>query len=290
MGYDLIILNEVGFVKGIVFGFDMIYLNYCCLLMCYIWDQYYVYCDCVGFFIWLLMLVFVYYFCIWDVVVVMWVDYFFVDLMYVVNCICKFYCCDVDVVYLLVMIDVFLLVFVVECGDYYLWCGELVCYKWFDFVIEVFNVNGKLLVVIGDGEECKWLEVMVKLNIIFLGKVVFDVFKYYVVWCWVLVFLGEEDFGIVLFEVQVAGCLVIVFVKGGVLEMVIDGKMGIFFVELNSVDLNVVIEWFEVFGLGEYCEVVCCINVEKFSEVNFQVGVVNVFEWLGWMVDLQYVL
>lgn len=288
-GYDLIISNEAGPAKGIVPGPDTIHLNYCCSPMRYIWDQYHVYRDRAGFFTRLLMPVFAHYLRIWDAAAAMRVDHFLADSTHVANRIRKFYRRDADVVYPPVMIDAFLPVPAAERGDYYLWCGELVRYKRPDLAIEAFNANGKPLVVIGDGEERKRLEAMAKPNITFLGKAAFDVLKHHVARCRALVFPGEEDFGIVPLEVQAAGRPVIAFAKGGALETVIDGKTGIFFAEPNSADLNVAIERFEASGLGEHCEAACRTNAEKFSEANFQAGVANALERLGWTADLQYV-
>ncbi|GAH01784.1 unnamed protein product [marine sediment metagenome] len=62
--------------------------------------------------------------------------------------------------------------------------------------------------------------------------------------CRVLIFPGEEDFGITPLEAQASGRPVIAYAKGGSLETIIDGKTGVLFKENNPRSLLKAIEQF----------------------------------------------
>ena len=55
--------------------------------------------------------------------------------------------------------------------DYYITCGRLVGYKRVDLLVKAFNLNGKKLVVVGDGEQLNELKAIAKPNIELLGRV-----------------------------------------------------------------------------------------------------------------------
>jgi glycosyltransferase involved in cell wall biosynthesis len=52
-----------------------------------------------------------------------------------------------------------------------------------------------------------------------------------------LIFPGEEDFGIIPLEAMASGRPVVAFAKGGALETVIDGVTGVLFAEQSEEDL-----------------------------------------------------
>jgi glycosyltransferase involved in cell wall biosynthesis len=81
----------------------------------------------------------------------------------------------------------------------------------------------KPLVVIGDGPERKRLQGMAGSNIEFLGCQSDENVADYLQQARGFVFAAHEDFGITPVEAQAAGCPVIAYGKGGVLETVIDG-------------------------------------------------------------------
>ena len=271
-GYDLIISNEAGPAKGVIPRPDALHINYCCSPMRYIWDQYHVYRARAGFFTRLVMPLIAHYLRIWDTVSATRVDHFIADSRHVANRIRKYYRRDCDVVYPPVMVDEFLPVAQGERGDYYLWCGELASYKRPDLAIAAFNLTGKPLIVIGDGDERKRLEAIANPNIRFLGKASFADLKFHVARCRALIFPGEEDFGIVPLEAQSSGRPVIAFAKGGALETVIDGQTGVLFNDQSAEGLNGAIVKFEASGLEFDSVDACRANALKFSEANFQSG------------------
>jgi glycosyltransferase involved in cell wall biosynthesis len=105
--------------------------------------------------------------------------------------------------------------------DFYLIVSALVPYKRVDLAIDVFNKNGKRLVIIGTGDYQETLMKKSKGNIEFLGWLSDDKISSYYERCRALIFPGEEDFGIVPVEAQACGKPVIAYAKGGALETVV---------------------------------------------------------------------
>lgn len=222
--YDFVILSSYVVVKGVLIGLDQVYISYVYLLICYVWDLQYQYLEQLNFmyglkllFVWMIL----YYICNWDMCIVNVVDGFVVNFVFIVWCIRKVYYCDVVVIFLLVDVDVFLLNVVKE--EFYLIVLWMVLYKKIDLIVEVFLCMFECkLVVIGDGFEMQKICVKVGLNVEIMGYQLFVVL-YDWMWCVkVFVFVVEEDFGILVVEVQVCGMLVIVYGKGGVFEIVFD--------------------------------------------------------------------
>jgi glycosyltransferase involved in cell wall biosynthesis len=117
----------------------------------------------------------------------------------------------------------------VAARDEYVLLGHLVPYKRADVAVEAFTRMGKPLVVIGEGPERRRLEPAAGPSVRFVGWQPDEVVRERLAACRALVFPGEEDFGIVPVEAQMAGRPVIAYGRGGALETVIDGKTGLFF-------------------------------------------------------------
>ena len=100
-------------------------------------------------------------------------------------------------------------------ADFYLAVGRLVPYKRFDLLVETFNTNKKKLVIVGSGSEEKRLKDIANDNIQFAGTVNDKKLALYYESAKALVFLQEEDFGLVAVEAQTFGLPVIAFGKGG---------------------------------------------------------------------------
>ncbi len=114
-------------------------------------------------------------------------------------------------------------------GEGYLWVGHLVPYKRPDLAVEAFTKLGRPLTVIGEGPGRRRLEQVAGNNIRFLGAVDDETLRNHIRSCRALVFPGEEDFGIVPVEAQMAGRPVIAYGRGGARETVVDGVTGLFF-------------------------------------------------------------
>ena len=129
--------------------------------------------------------------------------------------------------------------------DFYLVLGQLVHYKRADLAVQALNKLGRRLVVIGDGPERERIEKMAGQNIKLLGWQSDEVVHGHLASCRALIFSGEEDFGLVPVEAQMAGRPVIAYGKGGALETVIDGATGLFFSEQTPDSLADAINRFE---------------------------------------------
>jgi len=129
-------------------------------------------------------------------------------------------------------------------APYFLVVSRLVPYKKVDLAIEAFNKNGLPLVVVGTGAEEKKLKSIAKDNIKFAGFVSEKKLGNYYKNCKALIFPQKEDFGLVAVEALIFGKPVIAYKAGGALDMVVDGKNGIFFDKQNVKSLNKAVERF----------------------------------------------
>jgi glycosyltransferase involved in cell wall biosynthesis len=108
-------------------------------------------------------------------------------------------------------------------GDYDLVVSALVPYKRVDLAVRTYARLNRRLVVAGDGPELGRLRACAAGAVEFTGWVSDeDLVKLYG-GCRMLIFPGEEDFGIIPLEAMASGKPVVAFAKGGALETVIDG-------------------------------------------------------------------
>ncbi len=154
-------------------------------------------------------------------------------------------------------------------GDYYLTLARLVPYKRVDLIIEVFNRLRKPLIIIGDGPEREKLARKASANISFLSDQSRAEVAGLMGAAKAFVFAAEEDFGIAAVEAQAAGCPVIAYRRGGLLETVIEGKTGIFFDEQSADSLEAAVRLFEN-GKIFFNENEICTSAKRFSAENFR--------------------
>lgn len=113
--------------------------------------------------------------------------------------------------------------------DYDLIVSALVPYKRIDLAIEAYNRTGYPLRIVGTGGSRNTLEARAQPNITFEGwqpdEVVLERYRN----CRLLVFPGEEDFGIVPLEAQACGKPVVAYNRGGACETILPNQTGIFF-------------------------------------------------------------
>jgi hypothetical protein len=114
-------------------------------------------------------------------------------------------------------------------ADFDLVVSALVPYKRVDLAVKAYNKSGFPLRVIGIGGEADRLRAMAGPNITFLGWQPDDTVLDHYRNCRLLVFPGEEDFGIVPLEAQACGRPVAAYACGGALETVRDGLSGVLF-------------------------------------------------------------
>jgi len=113
--------------------------------------------------------------------------------------------------------------------SYDLVVSALVPYKRVDLAVRAYSASGRPLRIAGAGGEAARLRAAAGPNVTFLGRrsdaELLDAYR----GCRLLVFPGEEDFGIVPLEAQACGKPVVAYGVGGALETVRDGVSGVFF-------------------------------------------------------------
>ena len=113
--------------------------------------------------------------------------------------------------------------------NFYLLVSRLVPYKRVDLAIEAFNKLGPPLYVVGVGSEEDRLKGMAKKNIHFVKELTDQRLAGYYRKCAAFIMPQEEDFGLAAVEAQAAGAPVIAYRAGGALDIVVEGKSGLFF-------------------------------------------------------------
>lgn len=132
-----------------------------------------------------------------------------------------------------------------EKEDYFVAVGRLVYVKRFDIAIKAFNKSGKKLIVIGDGDQARYLKKMAGPNIIFTGFLDSSEVHHYVSKARGFIQTGIEGFGIAPIEAQACGTPVIAYGDGGVVETVKPGETGVFFEAQTVESLGRALEIFE---------------------------------------------
>jgi glycosyltransferase involved in cell wall biosynthesis len=109
----------------------------------------------------------------------------------------------------------------VEREDYYLAVSAFAPYKRLDLAIRACEKLGRLLVVIGSGQDEARLKALAGPRVRFLGWQPNAVIRDHLRRCRALLFPGEEDFGIVPVEAMACGAPVIAYGRGGACETVV---------------------------------------------------------------------
>jgi len=116
-------------------------------------------------------------------------------------------------------------------GDFDLVISALVPYKRIDLAVRAYTKLGYPLKVVGNGAEYEKLQSFAGPNIELLRWLpdndIVELYRN----CRMLIFPGEEDFGIVPLEVQACGAPVVAYRKGGAMESVTENVSGVFFNE-----------------------------------------------------------
>ena len=244
--YDLIISSEAGPVKGVVPNPDAYHICYCHSPMRYLWDMYHEYFRGAGFFTRVFMKILVPGLRLWDVSSANLVDRFITNSHYVAKRIKRYYRRDAEVVYGPAAIEQFLKI-ERQPEDFYLFFGQLVGYKRADIAIDACVASGRKLVLAGSGADKKDVRRYEKSGLIsFTGRVSDDEVARLFSRAKALLFPGIEDLGLVPIEANAAGCPVIAYRRGGVLDTVKEGVTGLFFDEQTPEALIQAMERFEV--------------------------------------------
>ncbi|MBW7908635.1 MAG: glycosyltransferase [Kiritimatiellae bacterium] len=115
--------------------------------------------------------------------------------------------------------------------DFDLIVSALVPYKRVDLAVRAYARSGRKLKIVGAGTDTAALRALAQPNIEFLGWRSNEEIRALYQTCRLLVFPGEEDFGIVPLEAQACGTPVAAFARGGALETLIPDETAVFFEE-----------------------------------------------------------
>jgi glycosyltransferase involved in cell wall biosynthesis len=145
--------------------------------------------------------------------------------------------------------------------------GALVPYKRADLAIEAWRfMPERQLVVVGEGPELARLSRLAPPNVRFVGRAEEGAIPGWFAGARLLVFPGEEDFGIVPVEAQAAGTPVVAFARGGALESVVEGETGLFFTDPGPGALAAVVR---AAAGREWSASACRANARRFDRAVF---------------------
>jgi glycosyltransferase involved in cell wall biosynthesis len=243
--YDLVISSESGPAKGVVPRPDAYHVCYCHSPMRYLWDMYHSYLEGTNFAVRFFMKRMIPGLRVWDIASSNLVDRFIANSSYVQKRIRRYYRREAEIVYPPVDIERYAAA-ERKPGDSYLFLGQLTGYKRADIAIEACAGSGRKLTVIGAGTPGRLTKRYGKSGLIrFMGHVPDEELPGRLAGARALLFPGIEDFGIVPVEANAAGCPVIAFKGGGVLDTVKEGITGLFFDEQSAESLIGALDEFE---------------------------------------------
>lgn len=242
--YDVVISSSHSYAKNIITGPNTLHISYLHSPMRYVWDAWHTYLDTqnLNSFVKSIVARILHRIRIWDKVGSSRVDSFLANSHNVAGRIRKYYDRSSQVVY--PPVDTDHIPVSHDKGDYFLVVSRLSTYKAVDVAVEACKHLDLPLVVIGTGEMEDDLRKMAGPKTKILGwaddKTKIDYLRH----CRALIFPGEEDFGIVPVEAMAAGKPVIAYKIGGLLETVIEGTTGIFFLAPTGESLQSALQRF----------------------------------------------
>jgi glycosyltransferase involved in cell wall biosynthesis len=267
--YDLIISSEAGPAKGIVPNPGAYHLCYCHSPMRYCWDLFHEYFRKSGLFTRFFMKLLTPFLRVWDINSANMVDRFITNSHYTARRIKRYYRRDAEVVFGPAPIERYLGV-ERKVENFYLFFGQLVDYKRVDIAIEACIASNRKLMIIGGGKISKELLKYKKSGLIhFAGRVSDEEVTYYFSHARALIFPGIEDLGLIPIEANAAGCPVIAYRKGGVLDTVKENVTGIFFDEKTPASLIAALDRFEAIENQFTNRALFTEHVRRFSKTAF---------------------
>ena len=194
------------------------------------------------------------------------VDYFIANSSTVAERIKKYYGHDAAIIYPPVAMQRFRELDITSPRQGFMALGRQVPYKRFDIAVAACTQLNLPLTVYGNGPDHKRLVHMAGPTVRFVQGANDKQVAKALAGAAGLIFPQEEDLGITQIEAVAAGCPVIAYAKGGALDIVVDGKTGIFFNEQNAESLATVLERF---AKMKFAPKVLQQHAEQYSEERF---------------------
>ena len=154
-----------------------------------------------------------------------------------------------------------------EREDWFLYVGRLVSYKRPELVVDAFRGLDARLRVVGDGHLRERLERDAPPNVEFLGEQGEEELRDLYRSARAFVYPADEDFGIVMAEVQACGTPVIGLRRGGAVDIVQDGETGWLLRRQDVAELQRAVERAAVEDLDP---VAIRSNAERFASDRFR--------------------
>jgi glycosyltransferase involved in cell wall biosynthesis len=272
--YDVVISSNHAVAKGVLTRADQLHVSYVHTPIRYAWDLYLDYLAESGMDrgikSWLARLT-LHYVRTWDSSAANRVDAYLANSSYVARRIEKLYRRRAQVIHPPVGIERYRPDLPKE--KFFVAISRFAPYKRMGLIVEAFTRMGKPLVAIGEGSEFEKARRIAGSNVKLLGYQLDETVTDYLQRARAFVFAAEEDFGIVPVEAQAAGCPVIAYGKGGVLETVVGwpapDATGVFFDAQTPEALEAAIKTFEVHE-GAFKSEKCRRNAERFGRERFQ--------------------
>lgn len=150
-------------------------------------------------------------------------------------------------------------------GNYFLIVSRLVKYKDIDKIIQIFNMLPHGLIIVGTGSQEGYLKSIANSNTQFLGLIPDEILRKYYQNCQALLYLHEEDFGLVPLEAMACGKPVIALNTGGATETIIPGQTGILLDDISQLAKTL-----KSFNSSMYNQITIRNHVLKFSHTAFR--------------------
>jgi glycosyltransferase involved in cell wall biosynthesis len=276
--YDLVISSEAGPAKGVVPNPNAYHICYCHSPMRYLWDMYHEYFRGAGILTRFFMKRLIPSLRVWDVTSANLVDQFITNSHYVAQRIRRVYNREAEVVYGPASIEKFLPIDR-KPEDFYLFFGQLTGYKRVDIAIDACVQSGRKLIVAGAGADKRLVRDYEKTGLVsFAGRVSDEEAASLYCRARALLFPGIEDFGLIPVEANAAGCPVIAYRKGGVLDTIKENVTGIFFDEQTPAALIQALDRFEAMEKNFSNREVFTEQVRQFSREAFKERIKSIID------------
>jgi len=241
-GFDLVISSSHCVAKGVIPRPNALHVCYSFTPMRYAWDRYLDYFGTT--ILEPILYPFLHYLRIWDVSSSARVDHFLTLSNWVKGRIQRYYRRNSQVIYPFFNPGQFSPT-KGKKGNFYLVVSAFGPYKKIELAIQACEQLGRKLIIIGSGQQERYLRSLAGPNTTFLGKAPLKTLKEMYSEAKALLFPGQEDFGITPLEAMASGTPVIAFNQGGVTETVVPNETGLFFNEQTVESLSQAILDFE---------------------------------------------